>query len=214
MIHNTSTGVIRALLFDLGGVVIDFDFNRVFRRWAEISGRRFEHIRSRFQFDHCFEAFERGEIGAVQYFDALRRTLGIDISDQAFEEGWNRVYIGEIPGMADVLRHASKKLPLYALTNSNRIHKAFWSRRYAPTLRLFRQVFNSSDLGARKPEPEIFRIVADAMGLEPGAMVFYDDFAENIAGARQAGFHAVHVTSTADVVDSLNAIFNRRMGED
>lgn len=214
MTHDNSCGAIRALLFDLGGVVLDFDFNRVFRRWAEISGCRFEQIRSRFRFDHSFEALERGEIGALQYFNALRRTLGIDISDDAFEEGWNRVYTGEIPGMADVLRRASKKLPLYALTNSNSIHKTVWSRRFARTLRLFRQVFNSSDLGARKPEPEVFRIVADRTGIDPGAMVFYDDFDENVAGARRAGFHAVHVTSMSDVTESLKTIFNRRIGED
>ena len=209
MVRDKSSGAIQALLFDLGGVVIDFDFNRVFRRWADISGRRFEYIRSRFQFDHYFEALERGEIDAVQYFNALRRTLGIDISDKAFEEGWNRVYIGEIPGIADVLRRASDKLPLYALTNSNSIHKTVWTRRFQRTLRLFRHVFNSSDMGARKPDPEAFRIVADATGVDPDAMVFYDDFVENITGARRAGFHAVHVTSTADVVNSLNTIFSK-----
>lgn len=40
-------------------------------------------------------------------------------------------------------------------------------------------------------------------------MVFYDDFAENITGARRAGFHVVHVTCFADVVNSLNTIFSK-----
>jgi putative hydrolase of the HAD superfamily len=198
---------VKALLFDLGGVVIDFDFNRVFARWADDSRRRLEEIQSRFSFDHAFEAFERGEIEATDYYNSLRKTLGIDISDRQFEDGWNTVYIGEIDGMAELLEFAGRKLPIYALTNSNAVHKKVWSTRFGRILSCFRTVFNSSDIGSRKPEPDVFHFIADATGVDLHQMVFYDDLVENIAGAQAVGMKTVHVTSISDVEKSFKTIF-------
>jgi putative hydrolase of the HAD superfamily len=198
---------VKALLFDIGGVVIDYDFNRVFARWAADSKRSVELIQSRFSFDHAFEAFERGEIEATDYFDSLRTTLGIDISDRQFEDGWNRVYIGEIDGMAELLEFAGRKLPIYALTNSNAVHKKVWSTQFSRILSRFRTVFNSSDIGSRKPDPEVFHFIADATGVDLHQMVFYDDLVENIAGAQAVGMKTVHVTSISDVEKSFKAIF-------
>lgn len=197
----------KALVFDIGGVVIDFDFNRVFARWAVDSRRSIEEIQSRFCFDHFFEAFERGEIEAPDYFNSLRASLGIDISDRQFEDGWNLVYIGEIDGMAELLEFARRKLPIYALTNSNTVHKKVWSTRFGRILSRFQTVFNSSDIGSRKPDPDVFHFIADATGVDLHQMVFYDDLIENIAGAEAVGMNTVHVTSISDVEKSFKAIF-------
>ncbi len=198
---------VKALLFDLGGVVIDYDFNRVFARWADDSRCSLEAIQSRFAFDHFFEAFERGEIEAKDYFDSLRKRLGIDISDRQFEDGWNTVYIGEIEGVDELLAFAGQKLPIYALTNSNAVHKKVWSTRFGKILSRFRTVFNSSDIGSRKPDPDVFHYVADATGVGLHQMVFYDDLVENIAGAQAVGMNTVHVTSISDIEESVKAIF-------
>jgi putative hydrolase of the HAD superfamily len=201
------THPVKALLFDIGGVVIDFDFNRVFARWADDSRCSIEQIEARFSFDHAFEAFERGEIEAMDYFNSLRTMLGIDISDDQFEAGWNSVYLEEIDGMAQLLAFARQRLPIYALTNSNAVHKKVWSTRFREILSRFRTVFNSSDIGRRKPEPDAFHYIADATGVDLQQMVFYDDLTENIAGAQAVGMKTVHVTSISDVEESFKEIF-------
>jgi putative hydrolase of the HAD superfamily len=204
---STIVSPVKALLFDIGGVVVDFDFDRVFARWADDSRLSLEEIQSRFFFDQSFEAFERGEIEAADYFNSLRIMLGIDISDRQFEDGWNTVYIGEIDGMAELLAFAGQKLPIYALTNSNAVHKKVWSTRFGSILSRFHAVFNSSDIGKRKPEPDVFYFIADATGVDLHQMVFYDDLVENIAGAQAVGMKTVHVTSISDVEKSFKAIF-------
>src|SRR5262245_28550270 len=143
-----------ALLFDLGGVVIEIDFNRAFARWAAHSHHRLETIKAQFAFDCFYKRHERGEIGASEYFASLRTSLGIDISDTQFVDGWNAIYVREVPGIAALLQRAKGKMPLYAFTNSNPTHQRVWSQRFAAVLSLFRTVFVSSDLGKRKPEPE------------------------------------------------------------
>ena len=204
--QDMSLSSVKALIFDLGGVVIDIDFNKVFARWAEYSNRSIEEIQSKFSFDHFYEAHERGEIDASDYFDSLRNTLGIDITDTHFEKGWNSIYNGELPGISGLLKRARRKLPLYAFTNSNRAHQLVWSKRFSETLSLFEFVFVSSDIGKRKPEPAAFQIVAQSIGLEFDQMLFFDDSIENIFGARKLGLKTVHVKSVLDVKESIENI--------
>ena len=70
-----------ALLFDLGRVVIDIDFNRAFSRWAGHACCDQKLIRERFRYDTVHKRHERGEIDSQQFFANLRASLGIDISD-------------------------------------------------------------------------------------------------------------------------------------
>jgi putative hydrolase of the HAD superfamily len=195
-----------ALLFDLGGVVFEIDFGRIFAAWARRAGCDPAVVATRFSHDVAYQRHERGEIDAARYFASLRATLGIDIPDAAFAEGWNALWGPEIPGMADLLRRLRTLTRLYAFSNSNPTHHADWSARYADTLRLFHRVFVSSELGARKPEAAAFRAIAAAVGVPLEAMVFFDDTAENVAAARALGLRAVHVRSFADVEASLAAV--------
>jgi len=205
-VKSSSNYPVKALLFDLGGVVIDIDFSRMFSRWAMYSGRSIDEIRSRFSMDPVYQAHEKGEISITEYFSSLRDTLAIDISDIQFEEGWNSIFKAEISGMSELLQNVKGKLPLYAFTNSNRAHEKVWSRQFSQILAHFETVLISSDIGLRKPEAEAFHFVADAIGTDPGQIAFYDDSIENIAGARDVGLDAVHVRSLSDVRDSLTKI--------
>ena len=67
------------------------------------------------------------------------------------------------------------------------------------------EVFVSSDLGLRKPEPEAFLAVARRIGLPLQAILFFDDTLENVHGARAVGMRAVHVRSSADIANALDA---------
>jgi len=157
----TSRKGVDAALFDLGGVVLAIDFNRMFARWAERSGEELETIRARFSFDTFYARHERGEIRAAEYFASLRSSLGIDLSDAQFAEGWTAIYVGEVPGVARLLRSLKDKLPLYAFTNSNATHKHVWASAYADTLKSFRRVFVSSEMGLAKAGAAGFRCNRD-----------------------------------------------------
>src|SRR3990172_1596824 len=105
------TARIHALLFDLGGVIVEIDFNRVFAIWSEHSGMPAAVIRSRFVFDAAYRAHERGEISAAAYFGSVRESLGIRISDAQFFAGWDAIFVGEVPGIAALLGRAKQFAP-------------------------------------------------------------------------------------------------------
>ncbi len=199
-------GDVDALLFDLGGVVIRIDFGRVFARWAEHAGCDAAALRARFSQDPPYQRHERGEIDAAAYFASLRGSLGIDLDDARLLDGWNVIFVEAMPGIAGLLARAAAKIPVYAFTNTNQAHADRFLKQFAPLLAHFRKVFTSHDLGLRKPEPAAFARVVSEIGVPAGRILFFDNSAENVAGARASGLQAVHVTSDTTVADTLAAL--------
>jgi glucose-1-phosphatase len=192
-----------ALLFDLGGVVLDIDLGRVFARWAEMTSGDAALLQKRFVPDEAFLRHETGHLADEAFFARLRALLGLEISDAELLDGWNAIFVGEMPGIAGALATAAARFPLYAFSNTNRPHHLYFSDRFAGVLGHFRQVFASSDIGLRKPDAEAFDFVVDAIGVPAGRILFFDDSLANVEGARACGLKAVHVTSRSTVRDAL-----------
>ena len=201
-----SPGAADALLFDLGRVVLDIDFNKTLACWATHAGCEPEQLVGRFLRDDIYQRHEKGEIDDAEFFAALRASLGIGISDAQFLEGWNAIFAGEMPGIAPLLARAARRVPLYAFSNTNNAHVEHFSLAYAGVLGHFREMFLSSTIRLRKPEAAAYDHVVKAIGIPPQRIVFFDDLAENIEGARARGLTAVHVRSPDDVADALAAL--------
>jgi putative hydrolase of the HAD superfamily len=195
-----------ALLFDLGRVVLDTDFSRTLACWAGHAGCDPGELVARFSPDDAYKRHERGEMSDPEFFASLRGSLGINVSDAQFLEGWNAIFAGEMPGMNALLARAARHLPLYAFSNTNPPHVAHFSKAFADVLGHFREIFLSSTIGLRKPDAAAYDHVVKAIGVPAHRIVFFDDLAENIEGARMRGLTAVHVTSPDDVASALTAL--------
>jgi glucose-1-phosphatase len=194
-----SSAVPRAIVFDLGGVVIDIDFKRAFRNWAASASCNAADLEARFTFDQAYEQHETGDLHSSAYFSALGKSLNVPLSEYDLVAGWNDIYVGTIPGMEKLLATASQRFPLYAFTNSNPTHQSVWSIRFAAELSIFTTIYVSSELGVRKPDPRSFRLVAERIGVQASEVLFFDDSVENVDGAVSAGMQGVLVESIRDV---------------
>jgi len=201
-----SPGDADALLFDLGRVVLKIDFEKALACWAGHAGCEPAAIAARFVRDESYQHHERGTISDEAYFDSLRAALGIAITHDQFLEGWNAIFAGEMDGIAPLLERAAKHLPLYVYSNTNRPHVAHFTKIHAHTLKPFRELYYSSTIGHRKPDAAGFDHVVKAIGVPASRIVFFDDIAENVEGARACGLKAVHVGSSRDVADALDAL--------
>jgi len=199
-------GCADALLFDLGRVVIDIDFGKALACWAGHAGCAPADLAARFVREEAYRQHEVGGIEDADYFESLRASLGIGISDAQFLQGWNAIFAGEMPGIAPLLQRAAARVPLYAFSNTNRPHVEHFSLVYADVLSHFREIFLSSTIGLRKPDAAAYDHVVKAIGVPANRIVFFDDLAENIVGARMRGLTAVHVTSPNDVAHALSAL--------
>jgi putative hydrolase of the HAD superfamily len=189
----------QALVFDLGGVLIDVDLERAFAAWGAAAGVPSAEIATRFSLDEACCAHERGEIDDAAYFAHLRRLLRIEISDEAMSAGWNAIIGEPMPGIEALVQRLARDVPLYVFSNTNPAHIAHFTPRLTGLFAQFRRVFTSCEIGRRKPEPEAFARLAAAIGLPASRLAFFDDAEQNVAGARRAGLHAFHVRSPAEI---------------
>ena len=196
----------QALLFDLGGVVIDIDFDRAIRAWQPKSRLSVDELRRAFQFDLEYQRHERGEITSPEYFDHLASVLRIENDHGYIAEGWNSIYVGVVPDTLAALRAARSRLPCYAFTNTNASHAITWRKMFPEVVNSFDRIFVSFEMGLRKPEKEAFDRICRELDLPSGSIMFFDDLLENVESARAAGLQAVHVRSPQDVQDALRSI--------
>lgn len=198
---------IEAIVFDLGGVVFDIDFGRAFASWGAAAACDPTVLRARCRHDDTAAlAYETGRIGDAAFFAGLSGALGVDVSQAALLAGWNAIIGRAMPGIAGELASAAARWPLYAFSNTNKAHQAFFNERFAAVLGNFREVFASCDIGLRKPDAAAFRFVVDAIGVPASRLLFFDDLAVNVEGARACGIRAVQVTGPSTVADTLAAL--------
>ncbi len=201
---------VEALLFDLGGVIIALDQARAHARWAEFAGVAPDQIAARIAArvagGEAFCRHERGEISDAAFFAHLREELKIELSDAELLEGWNAIFLGEMPGIRPLLASVHGQVPLYIFSNTNLAHQMHWAGAFCDLLAPFRKIYVSHELGARKPEPAAFRAVLADMGVVPERVLFFDDKAENVEGARACGLGAVEVASASDIAQALRRV--------
>ncbi len=181
----------KALLFDLGNVIIDIHFDRCLKVWSDCSGMSVEELTAFFGEDAFYQKHERGEITGRQYHQSIVGRLQISLSYGDFVRGWNSVLGDPIAVTLNFLKKHHGRLPFYLLTNSNVLHRDLWTVKYAETLSLMDTVFCSSQIGTRKPEPAAYETVLQKTGLVPADLFFIDDKAENIAGAETCGIQGL-----------------------
>tara|TARA_R110002095_G_scaffold59496_4_gene50925 strand:+ start:293 stop:901 length:609 start_codon:yes stop_codon:yes gene_type:complete len=192
---------VRAVVFDLGRVLIDIQPRRCLAHWARHANVAVEELERAFVHDAEYERFERGEITFRDYAAHLRATLAVNLPDDVLEYGWNALLGDALPHARDAIAAATARYPGFVFSNSNLTHETVWRRTHAELLAPLQQIFVSSTLGLRKPEARAYRAVADAIGVAPDAILFFDDLAENVAASRAVGYQAVHVRNARDILD-------------
>jgi len=196
----------QAIIFDLGNVVINISFDKIFEYWAKMSGRDANELKQKFEFDEMYQQFERGEVKSFTYRKYISEKLELYLSDDEFDNGWNNIYLNVAPGIVRLLRDLKFWFRLIALTNTNEIHIQKWKLKYASLLSNFEKVFCSSEIGVRKPEKKAYEIVLQYLKLEPNSVVLLDDSSKNVNTASDIGIKGVLVKSHHQIIDELKKL--------
>jgi HAD superfamily hydrolase (TIGR01509 family) len=197
---------IRAVLCDLGGVVIRIDPDRIRSAWAELSDLTPGAVYRAYP-DAVYDRFERDEVTEDEYLEHVRDTLSLRGTAEQIRAAFNDLYLGVDEDTVALLRRVKGRgVIMLALTNTNRTHHRVWSERFADALDLFDQVHCSHDLACRKPEPEVFRRVLEVHGLRAGEALFIDDVPGHVEAAEVAGLEAVVFTDAARLQRRLDAL--------
>ncbi|MFT5894872.1 MAG: FMN phosphatase YigB (HAD superfamily), partial [bacterium] len=119
-----------ALLFDLGGVVLEVNFEKVFEHWAKTSNLAIGQIKEQFAMDEAYQLHEKGLISGTQYFAHLRSSLNLTADDVALTAGWNAIFGNEINLALDAIDQVRDRYRCYGFTNTNAIHQEYWEREH------------------------------------------------------------------------------------
>lgn len=184
----TGTGELH-VIFDLGGVLIDWDPRYLYR--SLFTGN--EPGMERFLAEVCSPAWnhelDRGRPYAEGVAELSARHPELQPMIEAYHTRWIEMVAGPLPETVAILEElAAREVPLWALTNWSA--ETFALVRHGPAyafLNRFRHIFVSGELRLAKPEPAIFRHVLDAIGIAPDRALFVDDAARNIEAAAALG---------------------------
>jgi HAD superfamily hydrolase (TIGR01549 family) len=198
-------GQFNAVFLDVGGVILQIDWNRPFEFVGIMDPRRRQELIESFVGWKHFHLFERGQITADEFFSGFNAKWGVTRDNGTWKQAWESLIVGEIAGVGEIFDELKGKFPIYALSNTNVVHYQFQFPRY-PILKRFDRFFTSFELAARKPDAEIYLAAARAAGVHPNQCLFVDDSLENVEAARRVGFTAERTENSArETLDFLRA---------
>ncbi len=201
---------IRALLLDLGGVVLGVDGRACFAHWARSVGVPAADIARRWRVEEAYADLETNAIDFDTYLEHLSAQLGIELSKSEWQDGWNALLQDPIAPVVDALPRIAEAIPLYCFSNTNAVHQAVWEERLGDALRPFRKIYTSWQIGLRKPDVEAYRHVAADMGYKPREIGFLDDNAANVWGARATGLVAEQVSTPDETLSAVGKLLGIR----
>lgn len=201
---KTTSVEIKAVIFDLGNVLVNYDVEKAAVRFSAVSGLSTREIWRRFFLSRFEQAYTRGEISTQEFHRIACKTLGVVIPYATFRHYWTDIF-WENPGMDKLLGKLKKHYPLYLISNTNHMHFTYIKKQFK-ILRHFEKVFPSHEVGARKPDPKIYRRVLKKIGLHPQETVFIDDMKSFVAGARKTGMRTIHFKDRFALIRSLRKL--------
>lgn len=195
---------IKAIIFDLGGVLIDFSgMNDIRSIMAEDPGQ--DAIRPRWITCPTISAFERGEISPNTFASEFIATWDLQIEPDDFIIVFQSWVKGTLSGTEQLLTSLRPHFTLACLSNTNPVHWAQMMYDIGLHTQLD-QHFASHLLGQMKPDPTVFADVCAEMGFAPNEVIFFDDGIENIEGAKRAGLSAYQVQSPREITMQLKLL--------
>lgn len=201
----------QAVIFDLGGVVFPSPFE-AFDRYNDERGLPGGFVRSLIRTSSergAWAALERGELTTAQFHRALEAEadeLGERIDAAALMAEVGRGF-GPRPAMLRALQHLrTAGLRTAALTNNWGAGEGLDTTGGMHATDLFDAIVESSVVGLRKPDPAIYRLTLERLGVHAGAAVFLDDLGINLKPARAMGMATIKVTEPAAALTELGAL--------
>lgn len=200
---DRKTNTIKAILFDMGNVLIFFDAKRSSKAFSETVGVPEDHIWKTFFISDLERSYTRGEISSEEFYQKVIEHFPKKIDFETFARLWNDIFT-ENHEMDDLLRRLKKHYPLYLISNTNDLH--FEYVKQFPIAKHFTKYYPSHEVGHRKPDKAMFEHVLREIKLKPEDTLFIDDIAEYVDSAKRLGIHGIQFTSRAALEAELHKL--------
>jgi putative hydrolase of the HAD superfamily len=194
----------KAVIFDLGRVLVNFDFKRGYRALEGLCPYAAAEIPKRLSTCGLVEQLETGLIEPRDFVTQMSAVLDLTVDYDRFCQIWNSIFTETLVPEA-MLQGLAARYRLLLLSNTNAIHFDGLRETHSMMLRHFHHLVLSHEVRAMKPQPEIYREAIALAGCRPEECFYTDDMAENVVAARSLGMDAVQFESLAQLQKELKS---------
>jgi glucose-1-phosphatase len=196
--------MIKACVFDMGGVVLSFDFTPFYNKVIDYCRAGVTRADLEALADTRHDNLGCGLIPFTDYYAQFCDQFGVTLPLPEFATAWNDIF-AEMPATAALIKRL-RNVQVLLLSNTDESHIGWVLQRFPETMGLFEEKFYSHEIHQRKPAPEAFQAVKKSTGFVPAEHVLIDDFKENIVAAHQAGWQGVLFKNAEQAEEELKAM--------
>lgn len=190
---------ISAIIFDLGGVILNIDISRTKKAFHELGFHQIDELFGLGHADSFFRDHENGRVSDDQFIERIVQMLGGSASEEQVIAAWNALLLDFPPSRIRFLEELRNRYRLFLFSNTNGIHHQAFSRLFreeypGKTLDgLFEKAYYSHAAGFRKPDLQGYQQIVADNHLDPAATLFIDDARVNVDAAMAAGLQGIHL---------------------
>ena len=191
---------IENIIFDLGGVLLDIDYNLTLKAFENLGVTNFNEMYSQVNADKLFQKLETGKVSEVEFYKELNHATGLNLPEEKIRNAWNAMLLSFREKSLEHLEQLKNRYKIYLLSNTNQIHlNSFYEifnqkKRNNSFEKYFDKAFYSFEIGLRKPDIDCYEWVINDLKTDPAKTLFIDDSINNIQGAEKAGLQTLHLT--------------------
>jgi HAD superfamily hydrolase (TIGR01509 family) len=199
---------IKNVIFDLGGVLLNIDYNRTTNAFKQLGYTDFENMYSMLKGNNVFDNLETGHITEEEFYQYMTNAAAGTVSNQQVQDAWNAMLLDFRSESLKHLQLLREKQKIFLLSNTNIIHKKafdqlFMQQTGVPSLdEYFDKAYYSQKVGLRKPNADIFEFVLKDAEITAGESFYIDDLPPNIETARKLGFKT-HLLLPGEKIEHL-----------
>lgn len=196
------------IIFDLGNVILDIDYQSTIKAFEKIGIENASILYSKSSQTKIFDQLETGKITKEDFILEIQKIIP-KASKSEIINAWNAI-IKDLPeSRIDILKNLKDKFSIFLLSNTNSIHidyivKKIGAGKYDEFYNLFDKVYYSHEVKLRKPDPNIFKLVINENNLKIKNTLFIDDSIQHINSAKKLGLQTYHLNNS---IESLETIF-------
>jgi putative hydrolase of the HAD superfamily len=188
---------IKHIIFDLGGVILNIDYQLTSKAFKQLGVNNFDELYSQKEQIQLFDELETGKIDNTAFFDRFNVLLNTSLSHQQIEVAWNAMLLDWPIRRLQILQQLQNQFDLFLLSNTNSIHEAAFTKSLEQTHGLssialfFDKAYFSHRLGLRKPDTRTFEHILQKHQLNPSKTLFIDDSIQHINAADSIGIKTI-----------------------
>ena len=200
---------IKAIVFDLGGVVLDLDFSNFYNRIITQSPLNKPQTPIMLEFFRQSDIYHQGNMSDKEFYQLACDLLQIVMLNQSeFFNAFNSIISGFNPDVVEIIRQIrdNGRYKLLALSNVNASHWDYIQKKKWEFIDYFDELILSHEIHLIKPDPKVFNYTIQKVGCKPNQIVFIDDGLNNVRSARELGIIGIKYTNKDELIEELKKL--------